>query len=138
MSNTKTTAKKSLVSIVRTLDDRYLKALAKVCSDAGDFDGEILAYRALRGSLKGSSNAKIEIARTIQARNWYGPDAVKCVSDAWDADGSVPYDDVDSFRAMCQEVFGEAPALSYRDERWYGGDGVLILVSLVVDQAAGG
>jgi hypothetical protein len=132
-TNTKTPAKKSLASIVRTLDDRYLKALAKVCSDAGDFDGEILACRALGGSMR----AKTEIARTIRRRDWYGPDAVKCVSDVWDPTGET-YDDVAGFLATCWDSFGEAPVLNYRDERWYDGDGALILVSLVVDQAAHG
>ena len=126
--------KKSLASIVASLDDRYLKALAKVCCDAGDFDGENLAYRALGGS----ATAKLEVARTIQARNWYGPEAVKCVSDLWDADGSVPYDDVTAFLATCWESFGDQPVLTYRDDRWYDHEGNLILVSLVVDQAARG
>jgi hypothetical protein len=131
---TNKTPKKSLASIVRSLDDRYLKALAEVCAAAGDFDGEHLAHRALGGS----ATAKLEIARTIQARNWYGPDAVICVSELWDADGSVPYDDVNAFLAMCDETAGERPVLSYRDDRWYDHEGVLILVSLVVDQAARG
>ena len=60
------------------------------------------------------------------------------MSDLWD-DGSTPYDDVYAFRAMCRVSFGEEPMrMERRDDRWYDGDGNLILVSLVVDQAARG
>ena len=136
MTTNKTSApKKSLASIVRSLDMAYLSALAKVCADAGDFEGEHLAHRAGYGC---SARAKLEIARAIRERNWYGPEAVKCVSDVWDADGSEPYDDVNAFLAMYDGVFNDRPVLSYRDDRWYDGDGNLILVSLVVDQAARG
>lgn len=44
---------------------------------------------------------------------------LRCVNDWWDRDGNAPYDDADSFLAMCEAVFAEAPDLREdADGRW--------------------
>lgn len=47
---------------------------------------------------------------------------LRCVNDRYDADGSIPYLNLDDFLTMCLECFGDEPELreeadgSYTDE----------------------
>jgi len=40
---------------------------------------------------------------------------LRCVSDSYDTDGSVPYDSLEDFLAMCDEIHGGRPELRWQD-----------------------
>ena len=54
--------------------------------------------------------------------------SLKCVSDLYDQDGSVPYASVEDFLAMCEMVFCMTPALTQRNDVWVDEYGTTVLV----------
>ena len=65
------------------------------------------------------------------------PDRLRCVSDAYDPDGSFLYDDVDQFLAMCQDAFVDEPELTETSFGvWRDSTGEVVLVAEGNDQHA--
>ena len=64
---------------------------------------------------------------TLQYRD--GPRYL-CVSDAYDPDGTVPYEDVQDFLDVCQSCFGSEPVLREQGGCYYDESNTLVLEPL--------